>query len=780
MLELLISADGKVEQAAVVEGLGSGLDEAARAAALKFQFVPARQDGENRAARIRYAYEFRLPPLASPAASVAASEGAQPAATSSPAAPTAAGDTVRASTSQEAAHEVVVRGIGSAERKKRSSAAVTVVELEHARRESADVGEVLARTEGIAVQRFGGLGSRARFSLAGFDEGQVRFFIDGVPLEYSGYSFGLQNVPVTFAERIDVYKGVVPVALGADSLGGAFDLVTDRKVSGTHASASYQGGSFDTHRLAAGARHLDSSTGLFFKGEAFLDRSENDYPIDVVVADRTGEIRNATVRRFHDRYRARGGNLELGLVDRGWARRLLVRGFATNYRKELQHNLVMSVPFGEAQYGGSSYGGSVRYEQSFGRGLSGSFVTGYVYDRTNVLDKAACTYDWFGQCIVPKVRPGELAEQASDRSIWDHTGYLRWNLALVLPPHQQLRLAIAPTHFSRRGEERELAAGAIDRLGARRDLLKWVNGLEHTLELFDRDLENSAFVKAYLNAARADEVLTSAVTIHRRYQKLHWGAGDGLRYRLTDWAYAKASYEYAIRLPEPVEVFGNGVLIAESLELEPERSHNLNLSLLVSELETVTGNFEGSLTGFYREADNLIVLLGLEGIFTYENVYAARSVGGEAALTWVSPDEHVELGGNATYQDFRNVSSQGTFGQFEGDRIPNKPYLFANGHVRLQRRALAAPRDELALTWYSRYVHDFYRSWESPGRRDTKQTVDAQLLHTAVLSYVTRNHGSRELSFSAELQNLTNAKSFDVYGLQKPGRQVFFKTVLTY
>src|SRR5690606_17911628 len=151
---------------------------------------------------------------------------------------------------------IVVRGYRDQDRTRRSAHAVTVVDLERVQRESADVGEVLARVEGVNVQRVGGLGSRARVSLGGFDDTQVRFFIDGVPLEYAGYSFGIENVPVTFAEHINIYKGVVPVRLGADSLGGAFDLITDRKTLGTHAMVSLQAGSFDTYRMAASARHL--------------------------------------------------------------------------------------------------------------------------------------------------------------------------------------------------------------------------------------------------------------------------------------------------------------------------------------------------------------------------------------------------------------------------------------------------------------------------------------------------------------------------------------------
>src|SRR5690606_2976848 len=191
--------------------------------------------------------------------------------------------------------------------------------------------------------------------------------------------------------------------------------------------------------------------------------------------------------------------------------------------------------------------------------------------------------------------------------------------------------------------------------------------------------QNIVFGKGYLQASQGEDVLTSSYTARYSVQKLYWGAGDALRYQFWDWAFGKISYEYAIRLPEPEELFGKGALVQENLDLLPERSHNANLTFLINNLETALGKLDGSVTGFYREADQLIVLLGRDNVFYYDNVFRGRIVGVEGALTWISPREYVELGGNTTYQDFRNVSDEGTFGQFNGDRIPNKPYLFANG-----------------------------------------------------------------------------------------------------
>ena len=75
---------------------------------------------------------------------------------------------------------------------------------------SLDLGNALDRASGVRVRQSGGVGSRMNFSLNGFKGNQVKFFIDGVPMENFGSSFQLNNIPVNLAERVEVYKGVVP------------------------------------------------------------------------------------------------------------------------------------------------------------------------------------------------------------------------------------------------------------------------------------------------------------------------------------------------------------------------------------------------------------------------------------------------------------------------------------------------------------------------------------------------------------------------------------------
>ncbi|MEM9490804.1 MAG: TonB-dependent receptor, partial [Myxococcota bacterium] len=214
---------------------------------------------------------------------------------------------------------------------------------------------------------------------------------------------------------------------------------------------------------------------------------------------------------------------------------------------------------------------------------------------------------------------------------------------------------------------------------------------------------------------------------------------------------------------------------ADNLELVPEKSHNANLGLTLERRDTSTGAWRVDLNGFLRESEQLIALLGNDRVLTYQNVLNARSLGVEVAVGWTSPGDHLVIDGNVTYQDFRNTSSGGSFGDFEGDRIPNRPYLQANGAARLRLPTAITANHDVTLIWNTRYVHEFFRTWESIGLVEFKQVVPSQLLHALALTYLIKRD-SFALSVTGEVQNLTDQTSFDFFGVQRPGRAVYLKT----
>ncbi|XXX76171.1 TonB-dependent siderophore myxochelin receptor MxcH [Sorangium sp. So ce134] len=673
--------------------------------------------------------------------------------------------------------EVVVTGSRTeAEQLQQSAEAVNVVDTRKAQEQTADLGEVLARTQGVAVRRNGGLGSSTRFSLNGLYDDQIRFFLDGVPLDLAGYPFGIENVPVNLIDRVDVYRGVVPIRLGADALGGAVNLVSDQRYE-THAGASYQAGSFGTHRVTADGRYHHEPTGLLLGAAGFFDITRNNYQVDVEVNDLSGRLYPATVPRFHDGYRAYGGTFDAGVVGRPWARRLLLSGFYSTYDKELQHDTLMEVPYGEATYGETVYGATARYEVGLHPQVDLELVGSYAHRIVDYDDKSEWVYDWNGRRTRYRPARGEIETgHPHDQTVWKDSVFGRGLVKWAIAPEHILRASFAPSFATRTGDERiQEDPSARDALTAQRDLFTLVSGLEYELNLFEERLSSIVFVKDYYYNAKSEERPSGSDIFRRRDTERHaQGAGGSLRFRFTPWLYAKASYEYATRLPRPDEVFGNGVLIHDNLGLEPEVSHNANLGPRLELRRTRFGDFTLDINAFLRDSDRLIVLLGNERSFTYYNIYKARGMGLESASSWVSPGRHVRLDGMLTWQDVRNDSEEGPFVACRGDRIPNRPYLFGSWNARLRFAGMPSSLDAIEPFYGGRYVHEFFRGWECHGDPQHKMTVDAQVTQNAGVSWITSRAFARVTS-TFEVDNIADAKVFDNFGVQRPGRAFYVK-----
>lgn len=769
-LRLSVDESGAVTDVEVLEPAGNGFDEAAIEAARRFRFEPARRGGTPIASRIKYVYAFELPveaspPVAAPAAPpVVTLAPSQPSPVSAPTAPPPA-----------AVVDVNVEGQLTAEQKLQQSAdAVNVIDMRRAREQAADMGEVLARSQGVTVRRSGGLGSGERFALNGLYDEQIAKFIDGIPLEITSFTFGVSTIPVNFVDHVEIYRGVVPIRFGADALGGAVNFVTDQEYR-THASASYQIGSFGLHRATAGGRYRHDATGFVAGAEAFFDQADNDYLVDVEIPDERGRLSPARVPRFHDGYRAGGGAVEVGVIEQPWAKRLLLRGFYGGTAKEIQHNIVMTVPYGEVRYTTSNYGAILRYEVEPWRSLQLELVGAYSKRTIHFVDDSNWVYTWRNEKVRERRIAGELESTPSDQTSWEHSGFGRLGASWQLTRGHRLSFSSSPTYATRTGDERLQAdPAARDPLNAERVRFSLVSGLEYQVDLFDDRLQNVLFAKDYVYRAKSQEVLAGGALKRRDADRHREGVGDALRFRFAPWFYAKASYELATRLPGTEELFGDGVLVRANLDLAPEISHNANVGPRLELKRTRFGDFVAEVNAFFRDSDQLIVLLGNDRFYMYQNVYRAVSKGLENMVDWTSPGRYVNLNGGLTWTDQRNASSEGTFADSEGDRIPNRPYLNGSWGARLRFSGFPGGDDTLEPYYIGRYVHEFYRGWESQGQKEYKQVVDSQILHTCGVTWsLSEDFGRVTTTF--EVDNLTNTRAFDNFGVEKPGRALYLK-----
>lgn len=675
--------------------------------------------------------------------------------------------------------EVIIRAESNAEQLEMTAKAVSALDTREVKLKTADLGEVMARLEGVSVQRTGGLGSDTRFSLNGLTGDQVRFFLDGIPLNYSPYSFGMANVPVNNIEQVEIYKGVVPIQFGADALGGAVNLVTANVPEGFSGSASYQVGSFGTQRVTSDIKYFHPRSGWFVDAGGFYDYADNNYEVDVAVADEKGKLREVTVPRFHDTYLAYGINIAAGVRDRKWADELSIKGFYANYEKDIQHNQIMAgIPFGDVRSFNSSKGFNLTYRKNFGEKIDVELLGGFNNTERIFLDTSRFVYNWFGEKIkesdgdILLTQPGEIGD-VSHQFTWDDNYFARLNAFYKILPNHTLKLTLAPSYTFRTGDE--LFIGTFDPLAAEGELLTMVNGLEYTFTTPGGKLQNILFGKRYDQRLKAKRAVPGEVEFLLTERSVHhYGYGNGLRYEVSNQFAFKVSYEFAIRMPRQDEVFGDGQFIIKNLELQPERSHNANLEFTYEQIGTGSEwHLKSNL--FVRNISDLILLLpATDRSSIYRNVFEANSIGAELAGKWSGLQDKLTLDFNTTYQHFYNSSRKGAFEAFYGDRIPNMPYFFANGSVNYIVPAAFNESDKFSFFWNSRYVHQFFRSWESAGIRSFKLEIPRQLVNNAGVTYELMNNKLR-YSLTVEIQNVNNAKVFDFLGVQRPGRAYYVK-----
>lgn len=264
------------------------------------------------------------------------------------------------------------------------------------------LSEALAKTPGLKLRESGGVGSDMNLMLDGFSGNHVKIFIDGVPQEGVGSSFGLNNIPVSFADRIEVYKGVVPVAFGTDAIGGVVNIVTNRKRRRWFVDASYSYGSFNTHKSYFNFGQ-SFGNGLTYEINAFQNYSDNSYRVDAPVFDFGSQSIDTkklySVRRFNDTYHNETVVAKFGLTGKNWADRLMLGFTYSHMYKEIQTGVRQKTVYGQKHRHGHSLMPSLEYSKRnlFTKGLDVTLTANYNRNATFNVDTASYRYNWLGE-----------------------------------------------------------------------------------------------------------------------------------------------------------------------------------------------------------------------------------------------------------------------------------------------------------------------------------------------------------------------------------------------
>ena len=648
-------------------------------------------------------------------------------------------------------------------------AAIDATKLTHLNSNAADM---LAKASGVKVRETGGVGAESQINLNGFTGQHVRTFVDGVPISRAS-SFQIGNIPTELIDRIEIYKGVVPVTFGSDALGGAVNIVT-RRSNAQYANLSYTFGSFNTHKstLNVGAPLTDN---IGIELNAYQNYSDNSYKVLTHYLDLTKGIYSKDkqwFKRFHDRYHNEVIIGKVNIFKEPWADKL---SFSLNYNqeyKQIQNANLMQIVFGGKYQTSYTYSTGIEYEKkNLLKGLSFSVVGRYDLTTTNVVDEENRIYSWDGSY---RIKPTKGEAMYQNTVFEGKTAYVAAHLDYWLSEKHFLQLTHTFSHYYRLTKSQLFTPFSSDADFMDRINQKNITGLSYKYVPNDQ-WTVLAFGKYY-----AAKVTGPAVVSGHGYLSVYedhtertnaLGVGIGSSYEFSKELLAKLSYEKSYRLPNDRELFGDGDLEIGANQLRPEHSENLNVNL--SWQPETNGHAllaEGGFALRYIQ-DYIIRNVASTGAATSKNHGKVLTLGGDFTLRYFY-QKTFSVGGNLSYMDMRNRESKNTNGADSvtyGDRVPNMPYLFGSADATYTFDSLLTQDDGLTLGYNLAYTHEFFLSWQSEG---AKITVPTQLSHDLSLTYTAPRN---KYTLSVEVKNFTDALLYDNYSLQKAGRAFYVK-----
>lgn len=655
--------------------------------------------------------------------------------------------------------EVEVLGITKVQEVNRQAYNVTAIDATKLYNTTLDISGALDKVAGVRVRESGGVGSNFNLSLNGFSGEHVRYFVDGIPMDNFGSSFQINNIPINIADRIEVYKGVVPMWLGADALGGAINIVTADRFR-NFVDASYSYGSFNTHRTVINAA-ATSKSGLTFQLNAFQNYSDNNYKVTVEAADiYTGAYeKNAVVERFHDKYHNESVIAQVGFVDKSFADRLLLGVILGQNYKEIQTGARMRSVFGKWHSRGSTVMPTLKYRKTdIIKGLDLTLNANFNLGKEQNIDTVNVRYDWYGTS-----KPnGTNGERARQRYIYkNNEGLATANLNYKMDEHHSIALSNVFSTFDRKGKDELNPTNAAYEVPQKTN--KNILGLGYTYGI--QDVWTTTVFGKFITQNNKSGTQD---TTHNRF-----GYGLASSYYVRPNLQIKASYERTNRMPSPYEMYGDVTNQEANAKLRPENSHNVNLG--------ANYNFNAQEDHRFAVGANMIYRYSRDFVYNRLNNNQSKLVADnrEGVQTWgadadarYSYQNWLMLGGSITYQYLQNKQkyepNYSHISPLYNDQMPNIPYFFGHADASVIFKDFLEKGNTLNVGYNLVYVHQFYLYW--PSRGGQKLYVPKQLTHDFNVVY---NLSDSRYNIGFEAKNVTNAKVYDNFSLQKPGRAFY-------
>lgn len=635
---------------------------------------------------------------------------------------------------------------------------------------ASSLNEVLNRVAGVTIRSTGGVGSPSRISVRGLEGKRMGLFVDEAAIGQFSNFVNLDDIPTDMIERVEIYKGIVPYRLGGDALGGAVNVVV-KDYPPRYLDASYEYGSFNTHRFNSVFKRHDAKTGLEWGAGGLYVHSDNDYEMTL---HHQGDIR---VRRNHDAFTkaVAGGSLK---ATKWWFDELKLEAIATLTRQELQG---IELDYQHAFNHARSILGSVtaKRQNFFVKGLDFDLSAAVNVGNYGQVDTAHVVHGWDGTTRRSQSPyGGETMNFPSD----SHNSTLNWvsklNMNYELSENHLVNLNVYGSGTALHPENAVMDRALGYRVGYDSRLNSITTGLSYDAFFLDRRWQTALTLKNFYINSRGQHLENYYINQLKPIyiDRVEWGANFAVAYRpIQEWLF-KAAVSSEVRIPSSEELIGNGYTIVPSPELKPERNNSLNLGMLYHKNLERGGMFEAELNVFASQLTDMIRFTPgmIPSTARYANFGAVNSKGVEGEVKGdFTPWLYAYV--NATWQDLRDVrqfipETKVPNPSYE-KRIPNVPYMMANCGLELHgRNWFGGQGQNTRILLDASYIHQYFYDFELSRFQDrkipTSLTCDAAIEHS---------FDNNRWTLTFKLRNLTNREVVSEFNRPLPGRNFSIK-----
>lgn len=669
-------------------------------------------------------------------------------------------------------NEIVVVGKSKGQTLRESPETVTVIDGATLYGRAVSLESVLDKSVGIKIRQTGGLGSSSRIMIHGLEGNRVQLLIDGMPFNTLDGTFSIDDIPIDLIERIEVYKSIIPARFGCDGLGGAVNIVT-REFSTDYVDISAEAGSYDTYKGSSIFRKNIPKQGILIGGGISYNYAENDYKF--YVPDRE----ELYVRRDHDLFKSYlvKGSIKFTKL---WFDELSIEGGHYNRFSEIQ-GVQQNIQHAEQLSKNWMLENKFRKRGLLNSKLDFELHSIINYSTTNLVDTASMNYDFQGNSYPSPNKYGETGDLPHDSNdkLLDVTE--RLNIDYKLNYNHSINLNTLFRYSKKRpGDEFASQFAGYTIGGYPSTMRNLVTGLTYESKFLGGRIVNMFSAKHYYMHSEIEELsVYMQDTPELKKNTAHRvGFIESVKWEFLTGIHLKASYQRAIRLPNPQELFGDGITIFPASKLDPENSDNFNLGVLVDKSNLLgLHRMQFEMSGFYLKVNDMIKLMQQYRQMGYENVQKVEIKGIEAELK-LDITRNLYAYGNVTYQDIRDVLKYepGTtsLNPTKELRLPNIPYFFTNFGMEFHSDKLLGKNWYFKTFWDAQYTDEFFYSWELSKHQNRR--IPSSFVNNLGLLVSYKNR----YSISVECHNIGNVNVWNLYRTPLPGRSFHLKFRYTF